>query len=64
MCFSRPKVPEPQPVQQPPTQQDATVTKAATEAQRRARSAAGAQSTILTNDTQSVPLLGKTLLGQ
>lgn len=78
MCFSSPRVPDPQPIQQPPTQQDAKVTAAATEAQRRARSSAGAQSTILTSgtpaasestrlanvDTESAPLLGKTLLGQ
>lgn len=79
MCFSKPAkpdIPDPQPVQAAPTAQDPVVAAAATEAVRRNRSAAGAQSTILTpgrnaagataltGRDESVPLLGKTILGQ
>lgn len=77
MCFSKPNVPDPQPVQAAPTAQDPVVAAAATEQNRRARSASGAASTMLTTKTrnatgstaltggdESTPLLGKTALGQ
>lgn len=64
--MSSPKVPAAQAIQQPPNMQDATVSNAAQQSQRRNRAAAGSQSTILTpgSDTSNTPLMSKTLLGQ
>ena len=71
MCFSKPSVPDPVPVQQPPTAQDPSVAASAQEAAKRNRAASGAASTMLTPGMraagaadESVPLLGKTALGQ
>lgn len=70
MCTSRPSIPEAQPVQQAPTQQDPSVSNAASASAKRNRAQAGAQSTILTSTNrqaggdESVPLMTKTLLGQ
>lgn len=70
MCTSRPSIPEAQPVQQAPTQQDPSVSNAASASAKRNRAQAGAQSTILTSTKpqagrdESVPLMTKTLLGQ
>lgn len=55
MCFSRPRTPEVQPVQQAPQQTAPAVQQAAVAAQSRAKAAAGSQSTILTNERRVDP---------
>ncbi len=65
MCFSKPSVPDPQPIQQAPQLQDEAVTSARTDSERRNRQRAGAASTNLTSATSATaPTAGKTLLGQ
>lgn len=78
MCIfpSTPDVPDPEPIQQPPTMQDPNIAKSRTDAQRRRRSARGAMSTILTGgggaspvagggpSARPAPAAGKTALGQ
>lgn len=67
MCFAKPKVPEPQPIEKPPEIADPNVQKAGNDARSRQRAAAGAQSTILSRlmaPLQAPVTSGKTLTGQ
>lgn len=66
MCFVKSQ--EPEPIQSPAKLQDTNVQAARSDAQRKARTASGAKSTMLTparqSGAQSTPSYGKTLLGQ
>jgi hypothetical protein len=68
MCFSKPKAPpEPEAIQKPPEVIDPQVQAAGASAQKRARAASGAQSTILSRlmaPLQAPVTSGKTLTGQ
>lgn len=65
MCMGSPKIPDPQPVQEPPQLQDEAVTSASKSSQAKNRQRAGAASTNITNSTSTTaPTAGKTLLGQ
>lgn len=67
MCFAKPKTPKPEPIQKPAEIVDPQVQQAGTDAQKRARAASGAQSTILSRlmaPLQAPTTGGKTLTGQ
>ena len=65
MCFASTAAPEPEPIQKPAEYADPQVTAARQDSNRRNRSAAGAQSTILSRLMAPAAGTGaKTLMGQ